>query len=482
MDDKRIKLINKKLFLCLLIATSFYIAGVASIITSGQGNPFFSRLFIIALISLIIGIFLSKFFKGYFAAFIVGTCFIILTLATAIVFNSCVIFVYLTILFAVIPIYQNIYLMTYIFLTSFIATCIGEVVGITQLKWEMNEYTLVPFVLVANVLGVILCYLQIRKDNQIKYQEIQTKQEEIENTYQNMINISKIVSENASQLVEKATSNRNDTQLVLNNINEITNALGNQTESISTQANSSNLIQNKLEEVQNCIYEMNTYVDSALNVTAKNEQSMLKLIANTDSVSKISQNSQNSISQLVQQVTDVQSVVDIITSVAEQTSLLSLNANIEAAKAGALGTGFTVVAAEIRKLSDSTTDSVQKINNMLISLLDKTEKVNYEILQMNDAFNKQKEEIQQTDNNMNELVNSMNILRNGLSKVITSTDDVVTSNTTVTESISNLSSLSQEISASLETINSACEGVFVLSNDTLDIAKNVDVKVKELSQ
>lgn len=481
MDDKRIKLINKKLFLCLILAAVFYLIGVTHTVMVYPYNHTMFYLFILSFILLCVSFVVGNFTKGYVPAFFMGTCFVITTLATALIYNSCLILAYLTVILAIISIYQNFYLMTYISILTLVATAIGEVMGCGILGWNFNESGLLPFILITNILGVFLSYRQIKKDNKVKYDELENKQNEVEAAYRNIIELSKVVSESASQLVSKATGNRNDTQMVLESINEIVNALGSQSESICKQAESSSRIQSKLEDVQEYVHKMDKQVDTVIGITSKNEESMLTLNKNTEMVNDIAESSQNSITELYKQVTQVQSVVDIITSVAEQTNLLSLNANIEAAKAGAFGSGFTVVAAEIRKLSDSTTESVQQINSMLHSLHKKTEKVNSEIQQMNTAFNTQKQEIENTNNNINELLTSMNSLKSGLANMIISTDDVVSSNNAVTESITNLSSISEEISATIDTVGTACKGVLESSNDTLMIAEDVDNKVKELS-
>src|SRR5207302_1442110 len=68
---------------------------------------------------------------------------------------------------------------------------------------------------------------------------------------------------------------------------------------------------------------------------------------------------------LNEKTTNINSVVTTITKVADQTNLLSLNAAIEAEKAGEYGLGFAVVAMEIRRLADQTAVATYDIEKMV---------------------------------------------------------------------------------------------------------------------
>ncbi len=119
---------------------------------------------------------------------------------------------------------------------------------------------------------------------------------------------------------------------------------------------------------------------SDINLLSNN---MAQLAANSKTILRelleSSQNSQEAVQEISQQVSvtnesvqQIKSVTEYITNIAEETTLLSLNASIEAARAGESGKGFAVVALEIQKLAEESNTSAAKIGDNIRSLVEKT--------------------------------------------------------------------------------------------------------------
>ena len=122
-------------------------------------------------------------------------------------------------------------------------------------------------------------------------------------------------------------------------------------------ANTSQLLKTMEEATAVADYTTHATADAQNNLK-RMDSTMQHMVSATDSINA-------KLAALSEKASNINSVLITITKVADQTNILSLNAAIEAEKAGEAGRGFSVVATEIRRLADQTSVSTWDIEQML---------------------------------------------------------------------------------------------------------------------
>lgn len=198
--------------------------------------------------------------------------------------------------------------------------------------------------------------------------------------------------------------------------------------------------------------------------------SVQELGRQADNVSSSSKVVEEVITELTSKVQKVSSFVDTIISISSQTNLLALNASIEAARAGEAGRGFSVVAEEIRQLSEDTKAASNNITRIIQELNADTKLANESIENAVDSVTKQNELIGETKDKFSQVSEEVRLLSSNIDEVKECMEQTRKLSNNIYDSISQLSATSQEVAASssegLENSNitvqqvGECKGIF----------------------
>lgn len=264
------------------------------------------------------------------------------------------------------------------------------------------------------------------------------------------------VYEALSQSLGKVDSSSNTfsgtTKDIQHSVHEVETGVGQQTESAAACLTEMDSLFNKINNVNENANEIGSIALSTQEAITAGLTSMDNLNEKTKSTTSITNSVIQTIQQLSVQSANIGQIVSSINDIAEETNLLSLNASIEAARAGAAGKGFSVVANQIRKLADQCLASANEITEIVNEITVATKDAVTTAKTAEGIVDEQVEAVAAAANSFQVLKKHIEKLSENLEGIQNSSKDMETSGSSTLRAMEDISAILDETLASISSV------------------------------
>ncbi len=169
-------------------------------------------------------------------------------------------------------------------------------------------------------------------------------------------------------------------------------------------------------------------------------------------------------------VQKIRDAAQLITSIAEETNLLSLNASIEAARAGDQGSGFAVVAGQIKKLAEQSNDSAKYIDKIIEALLEESSRAVQVMDEVKNIMKMQSEHLSGTKDRFGEVSHSVEVTQREIMDIDSMISHMDKERIGVVDIVQGLTAIAEENAAGTQESLASTEMVNGMIKDVADVA------------
>lgn len=188
--------------------------------------------------------------------------------------------------------------------------------------------------------------------------------------------------------------------------------------------------------------------------------------------------------ETIKAMKEIDTILASIQDIASQTNLLSLNASIEAARAGAAGKGFAVVAGEIRKLADDCVGASKQISEIVKNISSEMEKSGVLVKALEENADNQLAKLSEANNSVDNIIDGIFEVSGEVVEINTEISSLDSVKAGISSAVENLSAISEENAASSQevasSVNEVNSSVKELSETALGIGASADALQKSI--
>ena len=301
----------------------------------------------------------------------------------------------------------------------------------------------------------------------------------------------KLIKEKNGKLLDTSGTLRTGVSTTNNSVDDVEKAMNDIAGSATQQAADTQQTAESILHIGENIERTMTETE-ALSQYADNIRETSEAMRNTiRTLSEVNSNTEQAMDEISAQILSTnESVVKIkdaaglITSIAEETNLLSLNASIEAARAGEQGRGFAVVADQIQKLSEQSNESTKYIDDIVNNLMRESGKTVTFMHETKDVILEQSRQLSYTEQQFSAIYQDIEVIKQAVMAIYDTVKKVDEERLTVIEAVRNLSDIAEgnaagteQTLASTELVKEMVKDISEVSDQLMDVSSDIEKSV-----
>ncbi len=282
--------------------------------------------------------------------------------------------------------------------------------------------------------------------------------------------------ENLFATVEEVSSSISEMSVSSQQIAENVDILSSSTE---VTASSINQMDAAIKEIEENAEQTSSLAEQAANDAHQGKEAVAATIRGINDIREIADQAGRAIQDLGNQSNKIGSILTVIDDIADQTSLLALNAAIIAAQAGEHGKGFAVVADEIRELAERTAVSTREIAGIISNLQNGTQQAVNAMTTGSKRINEEVKRSEMTGEALDKIHHSTSMAMEQVKSIVRATQEQAHGSQQITTSINQVASMLNQITSAIKQQSAGTQQLARAAESMKEIASQVKLSTGE---
>ena len=327
------------------------------------------------------------------------------------------------------------------------------------------------------VLGTIV----VKKVNQEKMKEIQVKTDEATSLLDRVLKTSNNMLSGISEAGTMTEQLGSSVDQIHGSMKEVSTGSTETAEAVQLQLERTEQIQEHIVNVKDTTATITRNMANTTEKVDMGRAQMEALAAQVDKSMEANHQVLERMKALGEYTAQMNTIIETITSIANSTGMLALNASIEAARAGEAGRGFAVVATQISGLAGQTKTATVNITELIDNINKELSSVEEAVDVVTESNRSNAESTKVVTENFSGITEGTDNIEKQTEELLRIVGELEKANASIVENIQTISAITQEVSAHAQETFTACEENARLVGSVTRIVENLDTDAQALS-